>query len=159
MCIRDSIKDNLLMTVPYWFYKDFRWVDMNLPDPESVAEGEPAVNEGEPRWAMAAKSWTTETFEGESGNARILQSFTIEVWIPRDGAGFVRDESSVNANEGTWTSDSTGGGTLRALALWSETEFDGLNVSDEAVAGTTRKGIDDNMQAQEAHLESLFGTP
>ncbi|MCO4746145.1 MAG: hypothetical protein KC912_15215 [Proteobacteria bacterium] len=151
----DLIKDNALMTIPYWFYKDFRWVDLNLPDPEDVPEGETAVNDGEPRWGIIAKSWTTETFAGENENAYIHQSFTIEVWVPRDGGGFVRDGSEQNADEGEWTTDSTGGGTLRALALWTETEFDGLNVSDDVVAGTARKGIDDNFNAQEEHLDTL----
>ncbi|TNE88934.1 MAG: hypothetical protein EP330_13060 [Deltaproteobacteria bacterium] len=153
----DLIKDNLLMTVPYWFYKDFRWVDLNLPDPEDVPEGEEAVNDGEPRWGIIARSWTTDTFTGESENAYIHQSFTVEVWIPRDGNGFVRDGTEQNADGGEWTADSTGGGTLRTLALWSETEFDGLNVSDEVVAGTTRKGIDDNYNAQEDFLIETFG--
>ena len=153
----DLIKDNFLMTVPYWFYKDFRWVDLNLPDPEDVPEGETAENTGEPRWAVVARSWTTETFAGESENAFIHQSFTVEVWIPRDGQGFVRDGTEQNAEGGEWTSDSTGGGTLRTLALWSETEFVGLSVSDETVAGTTRNGIDDNLDAQQAFLIETFG--
>lgn len=149
------IKDNLLMTIPYWFYKDFRWVDMNLPNPVDVPDGEEAVNEGDPRWGIIAKSWTTESFSGESENAYIHQSFTIEVWIPRDGGGFVRDGSEQNVDGGEWTTDSTGGGNLRALALWTEVEFDGLNVTDDAVVGTARKGIDDNFNAQEARLDEL----
>lgn len=150
----DLIKKNFLMTVPYDFYKDFKWVDMRLPDPAEVPPGEVAVNLDEPRWAYVARSWMTQSAEGENGNTRILQSYTIEVWIPRDGEGFVRDGSEQNVDDGEWTADSTAGGTLRLLSLWSQTEFDGINPSDDTIAGTTRAGIDANMQAHEDWLES-----
>lgn len=139
----DLIKDNALMTIPYWFYKDYRWVDLNLPDPADVPEGEQAVNSGDPRWAYVARSWTTETFPGDSEKNWIMQSFTIELWVPRDGGGYT------GAGE-----DSTGGGTLRLLALWSETDLGGISVSDDVIAGTTRVGIDDNFEAQEEWLDA-----
>lgn len=141
----DLIKDNFLLTIPYVFLKDYRWVDLNLPDPVSVPEGEVATNSGEPRWAYAARSWTTESFSGDAGANWIHQSFTLELWLPRDGTGFLREDGG---------SDSSGGGTLRLLSLWSETELGGLsNVSDDTIAGTTRVGIDDNFDAQEEYLE------
>jgi hypothetical protein len=125
----DLIKKNLLMEVPYWFYKDFRWVDL--------AEDGPA------RWGFLARSWTTEVFSGDKENAWIQQSYTVEVWIPRDGRGY-RDEGA--------PADSAGGGALRLLALWSETTFDGLQVSDDLVIKTTRGGIDSNFRAVEDYL-------
>jgi hypothetical protein len=131
----DLIKDNVLLTIPYWFYKDYRWVDLGLPDPADVPDGEEAVNTGEPRWALVARSWTTETFSGDSGKNTIMQSFTIELWVPMDD-----------------------GGTLRLLSLWGETELGGLNVSDDTVAGTTRVGIDQNFDAQEEWLDENHGT-
>lgn len=153
----DLIKENFLMTVPYFFYKDFRWVDLNLPDPVDVPEGEEAVNDGDERWAYVARSWMTEVGEGENGNSRILQAYTLEAWIPRDGQGFVRDGTEDNIDDGEWTTDSTGGGTLHLLSLWSETEFDGINPSEDVVAATTRSGIDDNMKAQEEWLDEYYG--
>jgi hypothetical protein len=152
----DLIKENLLMTVPYHFYKDFRWVDLNLPDPADVPPGEEAVNEGESRWSFVARSWMTEPGEGENGNTHILQAYTIEVWVPRDGQGFVRDGTEENLDDGEWTADSTGGGALRLLSLWSQTVFDGLNVSDDVVAAQTRTGIDNNFEAQEDWLDEHF---
>ncbi|MEZ4317199.1 MAG: hypothetical protein R3F61_06835 [Myxococcota bacterium] len=146
-------KVNTLMEVHYTLLKNFRWVDMNLPDPSTVPAGEPVVNEGEPRWAFIALAWTDRSFSGEGGNVHVHQSYTIDTWIPRDGQGFVRDGSETNVDDGEWTSDSTGGGTLRMLALWAETDL-GFPVGDDVVIGTTRSGIDDNMAAAEAWLEA-----
>lgn len=145
------VKENALMTVDTEFFKDFRWVDLNLPDPDTVDGDAEPVNEGEPRWAYVGRSWTDQIWPGRSGNVELIQSYTIEVWIPRDGEGFIRDSSSVNADEGEWTSDSSGGGVLRMLTLWAETDL-GFAVGDDAVIGTTRNGIDRNFEAAEDWL-------
>ncbi|MCA9493622.1 MAG: hypothetical protein KC621_27005 [Myxococcales bacterium] len=128
----DLVKENFLMEVETAFLKDFRWVDMNLPDPADVPVGEEPTNPGEPRWAFVGRSWQTDSFDGKDGKSTLWQSYTIETWIPRDG------------------------GTLRLLALWSETDL-GISISDDVVAGTTRAGIDDNYKAQEKWLEEHFG--
>lgn len=154
LTFNDLVKKNFLMSVPYDFYKDFRWVDMNLPDPADVPAGEQAVDPVDPRWAFVARSWMIQSAWGDSGKTEIVQSYTIEVWIPRDGQGFVRTGTDQNADGGTWTSDSTGGGTLRMLGSWAQTEFTGINPSDDLVAATTRSGIDNNMAAQDAWLEA-----
>lgn len=126
----DLTKENFLMTVDYRFTKDFRWIDLNLPDPAEVPEGEEPENTGTPRWAHIARSWTDQSYAGRKGNSWIHQSFTTEVWIP------------------------DGDHTVRLLCLWSETEFDGLSVSDEQVIATTQTGIDKNMVAHDAWLEA-----
>jgi hypothetical protein len=137
--VNDLTKENFLMTVDYTFLKDFRWIDLNLPDPE----GTESHGDGE-RLAIVARSWTTEEYAGRKDNAFISQSYTIEVWYPREGGGYISDDGSA---------DSTGGGAVHMLSLWSETSFDGLTVTDEAVASTTRTGIDKNFKAQEAWIE------
>ena len=129
----DVTKENLLMTLDYTFFKNFRWIDLSEDDT--------------PRMAVIARSWDPESYEGRNGNSWIHQSYTIEVWIPRDGRGFIREGSDTNVDDGTWTTDSVGGGTLRLLSLWSETEFQGLNVTDDQVAATARTGINRNFQA------------
>lgn len=123
----ELVKENFLMTVPYDFYKDYRWVDLGLPDPAEVPEGEEPVNEGEPRQAYVARAWQKESFTGEGGNVTLVQSYSIEIWVPQDD-----------------------GGTLRMLSLWSQT--DGIPAGEDLVAATTRAGIDDNMNAHEDHL-------
>ena len=148
-------KENFLMTVEYTFFKDFRWVDMNLPAPSEVPDGEEAINTGDERWTYVGRSWTPKSFEGESGKAWIHQSFTIEIWIPRDGGGFVRNGKTKNVDGGEWKGDSKGGGVLRMLSLWTESEFKGLNVSDDTVVGTVRAGIEDNFVAADEYLSSL----
>jgi hypothetical protein len=144
----DLTKDNALLTITYRMIKDYRWVDLNLPDPAEVEPGEPAVNDGEKRWALLARSWAPVRGEGEQGNTAIEQSFSVEVWIPRDGHGFVRDGSEENAGGGAWTADSMGGGVLRMLALWAETDL-GTSVDEETVVTFTVGGIGDIFEAQE----------
>lgn len=158
--VNDLIKKNLLMEVPYILNKDFRWVDLGLPDPSTVPEGEEAVNEGDPRWAYVARSWMTESASGEGGNT-IVQSYTIEVWIPRDGNGFVRDGTEVNDHDGEWTTDSEGGGTLRFLCVWAEAILPGTPGGDnpDTIAATTMNGIDRNYGAHEDWLDENVGTP
>ena len=148
----DLIKDNTVMTVPYAFYKDFRWVDLALPDPADVPDGEEAVNEGEPRWAFIARSWIVERGIGEGGDTSIDQGYTVEMWIPRDGDGYIRSAGDANVDGGDWTADSSGGGVLHLLSLWSESEI-GIDLSDDLIIKTARGGIDDNFKAAEAWLE------
>ena len=100
-------KENFLMTVEYAFDKDFRWVDV-----QDDGAG--------PRWTYVARSHNPASFEGENGKSFIHQSFSIEVWISRDGRGFIRTASDTNVDDGEWTSDSQGSGILRMLSLWSE---------------------------------------
>jgi hypothetical protein len=143
-------KQNALLQMTYDLSKDYRWVDLNLPAPASVLEGEPIVNEGPTRWAIVARSWNPRSAVGDAGANAIFQSYSIEIWVPRDGGGFVRDGSEENVEGGEWTTDSSGGGTLRMMAVWAETSF-GMNALVEQV---TRDGIDDIFDAQEEWLET-----
>ncbi len=145
----DVTKDNAAMTATYILRKDYRWVDLNLPDPAEVPEGEPIVNEGPERWALIARAWDPEVAIGVAGNTAIYQSYTIEVWLPRDGDGYLRDPADENAGGGTWTGDSTGGGTVRMMTLWSETSFG----TSSAVEELTKGGIDDIFVAQDTWLD------
>lgn len=146
------IKSNLLLTVEYDLFKDYRWVDLNLPDPSTVPEGEPVVNEGPERWAIAARSWTDQVWVGDSGANEIQLSFTFEVWIPRDGQGFIRTEESVNADGGEWTTDSDASGSLRLLSLWSRTNLSD-STADNIVQNVIRGGVEDIFDGQEAWLD------
>jgi hypothetical protein len=145
----DLTKDNAALTITYDLIKQYRWVDLNLPDPADFNEGDEIVNEGETRWAIIARSWDPEVAVGVKGNAAIFQSYSVEVWVPRDGGGFVRDGTEQNLDGGDWTADSTGGGALRLLALWSETSFG----DDAAVIALTRNGIDGIFTVQEEFMD------
>jgi len=142
-------KKNALLEMTYDLFKDYRWVDLNLPDPSAVIEGEPVVNEGEPRWAFVARSWNPEVAVGDAEVNAIFQSYSIEIWVPRDGAGFLRDGSEENAEGGGWTTDSEGGGSLRMIALWAESSL-GMNSLVEQII---RNGIDEIFVAQEEWLD------
>ncbi|MBJ93629.1 MAG: hypothetical protein CMP23_04055 [Rickettsiales bacterium] len=148
--VNDLTKDNILLTITYTLPKDYRWIDLALPDPAS--EPSPDAQPAESRWAYIARSWTTDRAVDESNDRAIEQSYSFEIWLPRDGRGFLRDGSEANAGEGDWTSDSSGGGTLRMIALWAETEI-GADLSEELVAYATRGGVDDIFTAQEDWLD------
>lgn len=143
-------RSNALYTVTYDLWKDYRWVDLNLPDPAEVPEGEEAVNEGEPRWAIQVRSWMKESASSDGGTITIWQSFAIEIMVPRDCGGFVRDGSEENRDDGDWTTDSCGGGAMRLQAMWSETE---IGVSDDVQLTATRTGMSDGMEAYDDWLD------
>lgn len=145
------IKQNLLLTVEYDLFKDYRWIDLNLPAPSTVPEGDPVVNEGEARWAIAARSWTDQVWVGDGGVNEIQLSFSFEVWIPRNGGGFLRTDEHTNAADGEWTTDSNGGGSLRLLSLWSRTNLSD-STADVTVQNVIRGGIEDIFDQQEAWL-------
>ena len=127
----DITKDNALMTVTYPMYKDFRWVDLSLPDP--AAEEDYEVQDV-PRLAFVGRAWLTEPAIGDKESSTIQQSFSLDVWIPRED-----------------------GGTLRMMALWAETTFDGVSFSDDLVAVTTREGIDGLFSEYDRWLEENGG--
>lgn len=149
-------KENALATIPYEFNKHFRWVDLNLPDPNTVEDGEVAVNPGDPRWAYVARSWTTVPWTGESDSDSINQSYTIDMWIPRDGNGFIRSDTDVNQDDGEWTTDSTGEGSLRMLALWHETIINGSLSDGTTAEAITRAGIQSNFDAADDWIEENY---
>ena len=142
-------KENALLTLTYTLPKDYRWVNMALPDP--ATELDPEEPAEDPRWAYVARSWSTERAANEEDDRSIEQSYSFEIWLPRDGRGLIRDGSEENADGGEWISDSSGGGTLRMMSLWAES-YIGAEVSDELVAYATRGGIDDIFDAQETWL-------
>jgi hypothetical protein len=127
---------NIIPPITYRMYKDFRWVDLN------------ADLGGEPRWAYLARSWSEDAAYSENGRNGILQSWTIEAWFPRDGAGFVWGEVPAPSEE---HGDSTGAGTLRLLTLWTETDL-ALTEDPELQVGTMRWGMEQNMKAHDAWL-------
>ena len=113
----DLIRENLVLEIPHEMVKNLRWVDVALPDPSSVPEGEPVVNPGEPSWGILARSWVPAAATGESGQNTLHMQYSFEVWIPRDG------------------------GALRMMSLWFS--ITGTGLTDELQIGTARAGIED----------------
>jgi hypothetical protein len=150
------VKESALYSIPYEFHKHFRWVDMNLPDPADVPVGELAVNDGDPRWAFVARSWTSDSYESANGRHALNQSYTIDMWIPRDGQGFSRTADDVNQDDGEWTTDSNGGGSLRLLALWHETIVGGALQDGDLATAFTRNGIQDNFDAADDYIRDTY---
>lgn len=132
---------NIVPPIPYVFLKDFRWVDLNLGLKD--AEGE--------RWAYVARSYDPGSFSSENGKNTIWQSYTIEVWFPRDGDGFRWGGSGMTPPSED-AGDSSGGGSLRFLGLWTDTEV-ALSDDPSVLAGTIRWGMDQNYKTVDAFLE------
>lgn|GEM_PF-1313735 len=143
-------RKNILYTIDYELWKDYRWVDLNLPDPALVPEGEVAVDEGDPRWAIQVRSWMKKSAFSDGDTIAIWQSFAIEIMVPRDCGGFVRDGTEQNLDGGDWSADSCGDGSMRMQAMWSETE---ISVSDDVQLSATRTGMSDGMEAYDAWLD------
>ena len=66
---------NILYTVDFELWKDFRWFDV-------VADDEPTG-----RRTLISRSWFKESFEGVNGQNTIVQSFTLDVFIGAEGGG------------------------------------------------------------------------
>jgi hypothetical protein len=126
----------IIQPITYEFFKDFRWVNLN------------ADTGGAERWAYLAKSWNPDTYSSEKGDNILWQSYTLELWLPRDGGGFVWDTEPAEADQG----DSSAGGTLRFLSLWSENEM-GISDDPELIAGTIRWGMDRNYEAHDVWID------
>ncbi len=152
--VNDLTKDNAAVgSIRYDLWKDYRWVDLNLPDPSTVNEGEEPVNEGDKRWAIAGRSWMKNEAANADETAFIRQAYSIEVWLPRDGGGYIRSDDDVNRDDGAWTHDSSGGGILRMMTLWGENETP-LNASEELEITILRNGIDGIFETQQEWLDA-----
>jgi hypothetical protein len=111
------VRENLVLEIPYGMGKTFRWIDLGLPDPSTVPEGDPVVNPGEPEWGLLGRSWVPEEAIGVSGQNTLHQQYSVEVWLPRDG------------------------GSLRTISFYFELSGGGL--TDELQLNVARAGIDD----------------
>lgn len=132
------------LSITYEFFKPFRWVDLNAG--LEGAEGE--------RWAIVASSWNPDTYRAEKQENRVIwQSYTVELWIPRDGGGFTWADAPEGLEPQVEDAvDSNGdGGTLRLLSLW--TQADVADVSENIEVGTIRYGTDQNFGAQDEWIE------
>ncbi len=135
----------LNIAITYEFHKDFRWVDMNADQSGAL-----------PRYAYIARSWTPQTYSSDNNKNHILQSYTLELWLPRDGGGFLWETHVLEEGEEAREVDSDGEGTLRLLSLWTESDMS-LAVSEEIEVGTIRWGMNQNFKAVEAFLDEQFG--
>lgn len=126
--------------ITYAFYKDFRWVDL--------AAG---LEDEAPRWAFVAKSWNDDSYSSENEKNWLYQSYTLEIWLPRDGRGFTFEGAGTEPVSDDAT-DSSAGGTLRFLSLWTENEI-AASDNDSTEIGTIRWGMDRNMAAHDDYLD------
>lgn len=140
----------IIPSVTYRFYKDFRWLDMNAD-----------LEDEEPRWVVIARTWNDDTYcsgateDGEcipgNNNNILWQSYTLELWLPRDGRGYRWED--VSEDPEPLQVDSTGGGTLRLLSLWTQTDVPLSNGDETLEKGTIQWGIEQNYATQDLWLD------
>ena len=62
-------RKNALLEITYILYKRFRWVKLG-----------PTGD----RWAMVSRSYSNRAWPDEKSSTALMQSYTLELWIPRD---------------------------------------------------------------------------
>jgi hypothetical protein len=110
--VNDIERQNLLLSVVMVLYKDFRWIETDRGS------------------AVAARSWLEESFEGQNGSSNIVQSYSVDIWLP------------------------VGKKVRRYQTLWSESEVAGA--SDAATIGTLKSSIDRAMETADEAIEELY---
>jgi hypothetical protein len=70
--VNDAERANLLLTVEFVLFKNFRWVEILDDDGEHE------------RWAIVARSWFEEEWEGSQGENALLQSYASDLWFEAD---------------------------------------------------------------------------
>ena len=119
----DIRRANPAYTVDYVMPKEIVWLD--LVD----ATGAPLGRRG-----LTARSWLDRSWTGENGQTRLLQSYTVEVWLEQDDASTIRYEGN-----------------------YTDIQIPG--VEDEGVIrSTTRIGIDDGFTRNDDAIDELFGS-
>ena len=127
----------LIPPIQYEFFKDFRWINLGTP--------------GDERWVYTARTWNPGSFSSEKGDNTIFASYTLEVWYPRDGRGFVwgaGEQPDDDQGDSTGTDNSP---LFRFQTVWSEQHIE-LSDDPTMVAGTIRWGLDRNFEAHEDWL-------
>ena len=109
------LKDYLALNMEYDMPKYFRWVEIG------------AVGSGE--WAILGRAWIEQEYETDGGAIQLNQSYSLDVFFPRDGGG------------------------ARYMSLWPETFIDGID--DEFIYETTAMGMDQMFEATEEYVAAM----
>ncbi|MCO4773464.1 MAG: hypothetical protein KDA24_25755 [Deltaproteobacteria bacterium] len=118
--VNDAERQNLLLKVQFILFKNFRWVEILDEDGEHE------------RWAIVARSWFEQEWEGESGENALLQSYASDLW-------FENDDGTV------W----------RYQTLWSESRTTPA-AEDNVVLGILRTSIDGSFGRADNAIDTLL---
>ncbi|MBT3217957.1 MAG: hypothetical protein HN348_02620 [Proteobacteria bacterium] len=69
--VNDIRRENLLMSISFELFKDFRWVEL---------DGEED--------ALVARSWIDQSWAGDNGKNWVYQSFSVDIWIASNDAAW-----------------------------------------------------------------------
>lgn len=102
-------RQNLLISVTFTLYKDFRWVE---------TENGPA---------LFARSYVDQVWEGNSGGSSIIQSYSCDIWLPDGGDGSWRFQT-------LWSESEVGGAGEAATIAVLKSSIDNIfETGDEAI--------------------------
>jgi hypothetical protein len=118
--VNDAERQNALLTVRFILFKNFRWVEILDADGDHE------------RWAIVARSWFEQEWEGEQGENALLQSYASDLWF-EDDAGAV------------W----------RYQTLWSESRTT-PQADDAIVLGILRSSIDGSFGRADDAIDGLL---
>ncbi len=106
------LRDYLVLSLLYDMPKNYRWIEVG-----EVGSGQ---------WAILARAWIQQEYETDGGSIQLNQSYTMDIFLPRDG------------------------GSLRHQAMWVEMSIEG--VDDEFVLDTAAMGMDAQFVATEEFM-------
>jgi len=109
------LRDYLVLTLLYDMPKNFRWAEV----------GEPGSGE----WAIFARSWVEQEYETDGGSIQLNQSYSMDLFLPRDG------------------------GATRYQVLWVEMFIEGC--TDEFILETAAMGINEQFVYTEDFIGAL----
>jgi len=119
--VNDAERSNLLLTVEFVLFKNFRWVEILDEDGEHE------------RWAIVARSWFEEEWEGAQGENSLLQSYASDLWF--------------EADDGT---------VWRYQTLWSESRIS-PEPEESVVRGILRSSINSSFGRADDAIDGLLG--
>lgn len=105
----DVTRQNLLISVDFLLFKDFRWVETEAGD------------------ALFARSYVDRVWEGNSGSSRILQSYSCDIWVPDGEGGGFRYQT-------LWSESDVAGGDSTTIAVLKASINNILETGDEFLA-------------------------
>ncbi len=119
----DIRRANLVYTVDYVMPKEIMWLEL------VNAGGNPMGRRG-----MTARSWLDQSWTAENGQTRLVQSYTVEVWLEQND-----------------------GSTIRFEANYTDIELPGVD-DEGTIRSTTRIGIDNAFTKNDEAIDELFGS-
>jgi hypothetical protein len=117
----DVTRDNSAITVHFLLHKNYRWVKLGSAD-----------DGGAQRWAIAARSNTSQPYKGTKSGTALDQSYGMDIFLGQND-----------------------GHTIRYQCSWSQTEL-GVDLDDGLVLAVLVSGVDSALAASDTAIQKHF---